>query len=297
MNGLRLSHLTELAQAQLSLPLHDRLTAVLSDRFVYHERLGLIMREAEGLMRAPRNLRPRGLMLSGDCGSGKTTIADRLRRLFPSPESCAGAVPTVPVLYISLVNAEDAQQIYLRILKALGAGYTGHIRADARREMALDLIRVAGVQLLVVDEVQDLLMFTVRQGQRALTTLKEIMNSQSLPAVFLGTPGAESVLSRDSHMVARFTKRVLPSWSADDYLANFLDAFASSLPLAKPSQLSSLRMMRLILRECGPTTGEITRRVQQAAALAVEYGIEQITEELIRRAEYEPLQYALRVPA
>jgi hypothetical protein len=78
----------------------------------------------------------------------------------------------------------------------------------------------------------------------------------------------------------------LPVWACDDYLVHFLEAYEASLPLARRSRLSSLSMMRLIVKTTEGSLGDIVLRLQTAAALAVETGEERITEALYLRSEF-----------
>jgi len=66
-----------------------------------------------------------------------------------------------------------------------------------------------------------------------------------------------------------------------------LESYESTLPLKKRSNLGSLTMMRLIVKETGGLLCNIVDRIQRAAALAIESGEEHITKELFERARFE----------
>jgi hypothetical protein len=91
----------------------------------------------------------------------------------------------------------------------------------------------------------------------------------------------------DEHLSARLGLRHLPRWEADDYLANFLAALESSLPLRLPSRLHSDGTMKLIVKLTAGQTDAIVTLISNAAALAVLSGSERITHTLLERAVNE----------
>ena len=184
-------------------------------------------------------------------------------------------------------TATYAKEIFTRMLQALKcphiSGYTG----DERRTLALQLTGGAGIKLLIIDELQDLLHSTARQRMQTLVAIKDVMNSLLVPTVALGTEDAKMALESDQHLRARFRFRDLPLWKNDQYFAHFLDEFEVSLALRRPSRLSSPTIRRVLLALSGGRLADITDRIQCAAALSIESGEERVTPELLARAEFE----------
>jgi hypothetical protein len=120
-----------------------------------------------------------------------------------------------------------------------------------------------------------------------LLAIKDIMNSLKVPVLALGTEDARNALEADQHLKGRFQFRELPLWRRDDYLRHFLEAYETTLPLKRRSNLGSLRMMKVIIKESGGVLGVMVERIQRAAALAIETGDEQITLELFERAKFD----------
>jgi hypothetical protein len=78
-------------------------------------------------------------------------------------------------------------------------------------------------------------------------------------------------------MISRFTPFEIPRWRESDDLRRLLGAFERVLPLRKPSDLMQRSIVQFILVASGGLTGEISRLLNEAAALAVLDGSEQIT--------------------
>lgn len=281
------AHLDPAVVPLLGLPQAERIRAILSDRFIYHERVNALLAECDYLALRPPSLRPRGLLICGPSGSGKTSLANALVRRYVCHPATHHKAATKPVSLISMVNACEAREINLRLLEDLGCPGAARYTGKERRRMAFELARLVQVQLLIVDEVQDLLNITARQRVLALMGIKDVMNTLLLPIVALGTQEARFALEADQHLNARFDFRELPVWSADDYFRHFLEAFESSLPLERRSNLGSLTMMRLIIKSTKGGLADIVWRLQIAAALAVEQGEERVSAELFIRSEYE----------
>jgi hypothetical protein len=149
------------------------------------------------------------------------------------------------------------------------------------------LAEECGLRLIVIDEIQDILIGSLRQQQLALEAIKALMNKLQVSIIALGTPDAKHAMSANKHLRARFEDATLPLWKADAYLAHFLEAFESTLPLRERSCLSSLDTMRCLVKISSGVLAAIVERVARAAALAVESGQEHITHALIERARVE----------
>ena len=290
-------HLDDDARALMDAPDVQRANAMLLDRFFTHERLEPILDHIEFLRHSPPHSRASGLIVSGVPGSGKTMLAEHVLRRYPPQESENGRPPTMPVLSISMTGGREAKILYNRMLERLGVPDVARYVGSDRERMVLKTCRAAGVRMLILDELQDLLTSTARQQRIALDTIKFLMNELSLPILALGTDEAPHAMKVDQHLNARFDQRVLPVWKQDAYLENLLDAVERKLPLARPSHLIGLQLSALLLKLSGGTLHKMMKLITYAAAHAVESGTEQITPQLLQLASRKPPVAAVRKAA
>jgi type II secretory pathway predicted ATPase ExeA len=292
MNAL--DHLDPAMQPLLDLPQAERAGRMLVDRFISHGRVAPILDHVEFLRLQPQQTRAAGLVVSGRPGSGKTMLARAVVRRCPPKAAEGGQTATWPALSINMTGAREAKTLYNRILSQLEVPDPGRYAGSDRERMVLKVCRAAGVRLLIVDEIQDILTSTARQQRIALDTIKFLMNELSLPILALGTGQAREAMQVDEHLNARFTYRDLPIWKQDQHLTTFLDALERVLPLREPSHLSSLPMSSTILRHSEGVLDVIVRLVTHAAAHAVEQGKEAVTPALIELAFNVPPVAAVR---
>lgn len=288
-------HLDPSIHPLMDLPAADRAQRMLVERFLTHERLVPILDHVEFLRFQPPSTRASGLVVSGRPGSGKTMLARSIQRRWPPQDAAMGQAGTLPVMFISMTGAREAKILYNRMLAQLGVPDAGRYAGSDRERMVLKLCAAAGVRLLIVDEIQDLLTSTARQQRIALDTIKFLMNELSLPIVALGTSQAPEAMRVDEHLNARFTHQALPVWTKGKYLESFLGTLERVLPLQKASFLSSLPLSTALLTHSQGILDKIVRLVCHAAAHAVEGGEERVTEKLIARAAVEPPVAVIRM--
>ena len=271
-------HLDESAANAMGLSDDERAERMLIDRFILHERLRPIFKHVEFLRFAPRKMRASGLVVSGPPGSGKSMLAEAIRRRYPQLPATDGAPATAPILYIGMTGAKEAKQIYERILENLGIPdlYVG----SRRERMTLKVCRQAQVKLLMLDEIQDVLSSTDRQ--------------MSLPVVALGTEKAKQAMSQDPHLDARFTYRELPTWTQGKHLDSFLITLERLLPLKLASNLSAPENTRLLVETSKGILDDIVKLVTYAGAYAIEKGEEKVTHDCIKMASLAPPNAAIR---
>lgn len=278
------SRLHASAAKMLERPDRERACMIIEDRTVLYPALQDVVNEAEWMIYEPRQTRARGLIVCADRGNGKTSLAMLIHQRFK--EYDRRDMPSA--LKISVSGIRDARSVYGRIMEELGSPARISHRLSDRELLVQRLLRDANCRLLILDEVQDILLGSEREQVRALEGIKLLMNELSLPILAFGTEKAGRGFASDPHLAARFTEYAMPSWKADDVLANFLATYERLLPLKRPSDLAAADKVALLAKVGGGVLGKIVTRIQNAALTAIADGTECITKEVLVKATVRP---------
>ena len=284
------SRLHPAAEKALQASTRDRMAMTIRDHVIHYPALDQIRTEAEWMVYEPRQTRARGLVVMANRGNGKTSLAKLIHRQFAAYES-----PDLPcVLRISISGVRDPRAFYGRILEELGSPARISHRLSDRELLVQRLLREVDCRLLILDEVQDVLLGSEREQQRALEGIKLLMNELSLPILAFGTEKAGLGFSADPHLQARFTQFAMPTWKADNTLANFLAAYERLLPLKEASNLAAGDKLAFLVKMSEGVLGKIVARVQNAALAAIVDGSEHIKLEHLKTAVTRPAMCSLR---
>lgn len=279
-----ISRLHPAAERMLDAPMHDRTAMIIEDKTVFYPALQYIINEAEWMIHEPRQTRARGLVVCASRGNGKTSLAKLIHERYQGYDS-----PDLPcALRISMSGVRDARSVYGRIMEGLGSPARISHRLSDRELLVQRLLRDVDCRLLILDEVQDILLGSEREQQRALEGIKFLMNELSLPILAFGTEKAGHGFSSDPHLHARFSQYTMPTWQADNTLANFLATYERVLPLRKPSNLASKDKLALLAKIGDGVLGKIVTRIQNAALAAIADGSESITLDLLKKSVSRP---------
>jgi len=262
----------------------ERACKIIQDHTILYPALQQVVAEAEWMVYEPRQTRARGRIICADRGNGKTSLADLIHARFHDYDR--SDVPCV--LRISMTGMHDARSVYGRIMEELGSPARISHRLSDRELLVQRLLRSVDCRLLILDEVQDILQGNEREQLRALQAIKLLMNELHLPIMAFGTETAGRGFTGDPHLAARFSEYRMPSWKADNTLANFLCTYERLLPLKKPSDLASPDKLAVLAKVGGGILGRIVTRVQNAALAAIVDGTECITKEHLLKAELRP---------
>lgn len=149
---------------------------------------------------------PRGMLVTGLTGTGKTTISTHYLEHYPRYEAEDRTV--IPVLFLELPSEPRANIISERLLLALGDPFPKEGSGALRMERAKRLIRQCQTDLIVIGEVQH---FTDNLDSRARDitgdALKDLMNL-GVPVVFFGLPSARSYFVKNQQLGRRCTPKI-----------------------------------------------------------------------------------------
>src|SRR3990167_432809 len=93
-------HLNQAAKDALELSTEDRITRILTDRWIGYSQAKEVLASMEDLLSHPRNNRMPSMLIVGDSNNGKTMLAKRFCQLPPAQDNPAGEGVLVPVMYI-----------------------------------------------------------------------------------------------------------------------------------------------------------------------------------------------------
>lgn len=263
---------------------HDRAAFVIQDLTIRYPALEQVAAEAEWMIHEPRQTRARGLIVCASKDNGKTSLAKLIHDRFNDYHH----VDLPCVLRISMSGVRDARSVYGRIMEELGSPARISHRLSDRELLVQRLLRDVDCRLLILDEVQDILLGSEREQQRALEGIKLLMNELKLPILAFGAEKAGQAFNSDGHLAARFAQFTMPTWKNDSTLANFVATYERFLPFGKPSNLAASDKLGYLAKVGDGILGNIVRRIKNAALLAIAEGSDCITLDQLKKAATRP---------
>lgn len=281
---LDLAHLHPSAQRIARLPDEERLRYVRADRWIGYPRANAALAQLETLLSWPTRLRMPNLLLIGPTNNGKSMIVEKFRRSHPAmshPDR-----EEVPVLVVQMPSEPTVIRFYTAMLAALGAPLRVRYRLADVEQLALRLLRAAGVRMLVVDELHNVLGGRGDRRREFLNLLRYLGNELRIPLVGVGIHDAYLAIRADGQLENRFAPLVLPRWEADADACSLLASFAASFPLHRPSPIATPEMAGYLLARSEGTIGELALLLTDAAVAAIESGEEAVNDRTLLLAPY-----------
>lgn len=290
------AHLDPRVKPFMSASTAVRIQRVLSDVLVLHPVLCGLINEVEWLIHEPPRQRARGLLISGEPGSGKTALAELIQKKYPITQPGGSTDPhkRPRVVAVSLSGARRTKAILNRILEGTQAPIARQLTIGDQEVIVIDTLRRMQCRLLILDEAQDLCKIPEREQIRVLEVIKYLMNTLRMPVLAFGTSLAKSAFRTDPHLQARFGMLELPLWEAGDDFSNFLASLERCLPLKHPSGLSSQAMQKALIKATSGVLDQVLTRIRIAAVNAIASGEERITVDSISNEICRPSVDLLR---
>ncbi|WP_448062287.1 TniB family NTP-binding protein [Cellulomonas hominis] len=279
-----LDHLHDSARALARLPAEDRVRHVRADRWIGYSRATAALDRLETLYAWPGRQRMPNLLLVGPTNNGKSMIIEKFRRLHP-PTSRADR-EEIPVLVVQMPSEPSVIRFYVALLAALGAPLRPRQRLADIEPVALTLLRAAGVRVLVIDELHNILAGRSDTRREFLNLIRFLGNELRIPLVGVGTREAYLAIRSDDQLENRFEPFTLPRWEPDQETRSLLASFAAAFPLRCRSTIATEEMARYLLTRSEGTIGELTHLLVDAAVAAIESGEEAINQRTLLLAPY-----------
>jgi hypothetical protein len=279
-----LSHLHPAARQAAGLPAGERLQYVRADRWIGYTRATEALEQLETLFTWPSRQRMPNLLLIGPTNNGKSMIIEKFRRSHP-PVSHPDR-EEIPVLVVQMPSEPSVSRFYTALLAALGAPMRRQYRLADLEQLVLRLQRAAGVRMLVVDELHNVLGGRGDRRREFLNLIRFLGNELRIPLVGVGTREAYLAIRSDDQLENRFAPFTLPRWEADTGTCSLLASFAASFPLRRPSRIAATEMAAYLLTRSEGTIGELARLLTDAAVAAIESGEEAINQRTLLLAPY-----------
>ena len=279
-----LSHLHESTRRVARLPAAERLAHARADRWIGYTRAVQAVARLEELLAWPGKQRMPNLLLIGPTNNGKSMIVEKFRRSHPP-----GSRPDweeIPVLAVQMPSDPQVSRFYAVLLTALGAPLRPGQRVAELEQLALRLMRVAGVRMLVIDELHNVLAGRGDVRREFLNLLRFLGNELKIPLVGVGTRDAYLAIRSDDQLENRFAPFVLPRWQPDAEASALLASFATAFPLRRPSSLATPEMTEYLLTRSEGTIGELAALLTEAAVAAIESGEEAINQRTLLMVDY-----------
>lgn len=280
--------MTPEAEEMMSRPDAERIAYIRTDRWIDYETAEKCLERMEWLLAEPKgNVRPPGMLLVGPPGNGKT----KLTKAFMSdhrPIYADGGI-VAPVLWVEMPSAADPKRFHMAILTELNAPGLAGDSLEKKESQSFLFLRKAGVKMLIVDEVHNMLSGAVDKRNEMLNLLRGISNRFGISIVAAGTKPALYAVQADAQLASRLQPYPLPRWTDGKQLKRLLASFESDLPLKLPSRLADDKIAGGIVARSEGLLCDITRLLTGAAEIAVRKGTERIEPWMFDQVPSAPL--------
>lgn len=145
-----------------------------------------------------------GLLITGLSSAGKTTVKREYESRFPRVDD--GTITRIKVLGVDTPAAPTVKNLAESILIALGDPINHRGSAEEKTQRIYHLLRMCGVELLLVDEFQHFFEHGRRNEVNQITDwLKNFINNAEIPVVLFGLPQCQLVLRLNVQLARRFS--------------------------------------------------------------------------------------------
>ncbi|UUJ40819.1 TniB family NTP-binding protein [Pseudomonas extremaustralis] len=248
-----------------------------------------VFRMMNNIADVPARMTAPALLVVGPGGSGKTAIISQIPKRVKNSER---------LLMISMAESPEIN-VKKTLRSALAMALELPPSSSARPQSGADIpnemrevIKLRKVWGVVIDEFHDVLLRPKQEQRISMSILKKLVGSEyGLKLFCFGTVIARNALRSNEEFQRRFHEVELTDWVENEAFRSFLLEVEESLPLKQPSNLYSEEMVRLLLFLANGRMDKTLDLIRGAACYAVKMEVEQINEDLLKRAAMNPWGY------
>ncbi|MER8456426.1 TniB family NTP-binding protein [Mesorhizobium sp. M0092] len=141
-----------------------------------------------------------------------------------------------PVLAMEMTSRPGERRFYAELLTLLGVPQWRRADIAQMEQSALRIMEAIGVQVLVIDEVDNILAGSYREQRIVLNTPRFLSNRLQISLVCFGVNEAREAISGDVQLARRFEQFTLSRWAAN---GQFLVAASGQAQGASPASPAS----------------------------------------------------------
>lgn len=198
---------------QFDNPNHAKVAA-LDNIFVTHRGMMKAINGITQCMSWSRESRePKGFVLTGLGGAGKTTICEFILKLYPPEEMILNGarIRTVPAFYTSVPSPCSIKSLASNMLEELGDPTPEKGTASGLTKRLCKLLVECETRVILLDELHNLLRTKERgqtKAEEVRDWLRSLTNKAKVMICLVGTPSCEAILQTgDGQMERRFAHR------------------------------------------------------------------------------------------
>ena len=232
-----------------------------------------------------------GILVTGEKGTGKTTIKDLY--IANNKIRQTKSETFVPVLSIRIPVPASERGLTICLLTALGDPYPTRGTITVQTLRVYNLAQKCRTELAIFDEFQH---FAERESFKLNRTVsdwtKNFMGETKLPLILFGTPKSKEILdgTENEQLRRRFPYRMSLKpfgWKTEKEqteFRKFLLMVEEKLPLDRPSNLADPNIAARIHYATGGLMFEVMRLIRYAAILAVKRDLLNINLSLLKES-------------
>jgi Bacterial TniB protein len=237
--------------------------------------------------------RKRNLLMIGDPNNGKTHILKHFCNLHPIEENRDKDAICASVISVE-IDGPNRNDLYNSVLKDLNAPFRERDRVDVKQFQALELMRLAGTRILIIDELSTAITAGTLTQRAFLNTIKFLCNRSGVIIVGAGTKDVFSALRLVPQLDNRFRRVELKRRQFGDSFRRLLASYETILPLRKPSELQEPTMALKLYSMTEGYIGELADLLIEASKHAIKIEREQIDHRLLKEIDWESPSVRIR---